>query len=177
MDIPRLVAAHVVRFVAASQAAPALLVHGAWLLLFAAVTNAAGGDGEPVARAFLRLFRWLGGIGPDGHGDEGHIVQAMALMSLPVYVVAALRARVGGPRPPFWRSLFRWSAVSGAVALAGYVLALTRAGGLATAEVAGLSLLFATIAAGATGWAVAAERLGDLIASHLGENTPARADG
>ena len=173
MDLTRLVAAHAVRFVAASQSSVALLLHGVWLLLAVATSQAAGGDAEPVLRAFMRLFMWLGGIGHDGRGDGGNVVQAMALLTVPVYVIAAIRARRDDPRPPFLRTLVRWSLVSGAVALGGFAFAFVRGGGLSPGEIAWLAVLFATITAGATAWAVAAERVADVLVTHIEARTPA----
>ena len=172
MDIVRIVAGQAIRFVAASQSAVALLMHGVWMLLLAGTTQAAG-DGIPVARAFVKLFAWLGGIGPDGHGDEGHIVQAMALLTVPVYVVAAVVSRRGAPRPPFGRTLIRWAVASGAIAFCGFVLAFRQGGGLTSGEAIGLAALFAAIAAGATAWAVAVDRVCDLVASNVERGTRA----
>ena len=173
MDPTRLVAAHAIRFVAASQSTVALLLHGVWLLLAAATSTTADGDAVPVARAFLRLFAFLGGIGPDGRGDGGHVVQAMALLTVPVYVIAAIRARRDAPRPPFVRALVRWALVSGAVAFAGFAFAFVRGGGLSTGEIVWLALLFATLAAGATAWAYAADRVADLLVARIEGGTRA----
>ena len=173
MDITRIVAGQAIRFIAASQSSVALLMHGAWLLLAAATSQAAGGSGDSVTGSFLRLFAWLGGIGPDGRGDGGNVVQAMALLTVPVYVIAAIRSRRDAPRAPFLRTVARWTIASGVVALAGFGYAFWRGGGLSAGEIAWLSVLFATIAAVATAWAVAADRIGDLLADRVVSRTRA----
>ena len=173
MDITRFVAAQAIRFVAASQSSVALLMHGAWLLLAAATSKADGGSSSPAVGAFLRLFAWLGGIGPDGRGDGGNVVQAMALLTVPIYVIAAIRARRDAPRAPFLRTVVRWTVASGVVAFAGFGFAFWRGGGLTPGEIAWLTVLFGTIAAVATAWAVAADRVGDLLADRAVSRTPA----
>lgn len=169
MDAGRIVVAHVVRFLAASQATVALVLHGAWILLVIATWQASdpGGDATSVTRPLLRAFVWLGGIGPDGRGDETHLARAMALLAVPFYLLASLRKDAGDGRAPLLPRILKWSAASGLVALAGYGRGFTTGGGLSGLEASFGALALSVITAAATAWAVAADRIGEIVIARL----------
>ena len=169
MDPARALGAHLIRFVAASQATAVLVLHGAWLLLVAATWGSAdgGGDFAALGRPLVRAFAWLGGIGPDGHGDAGNVAQAMGLLTLPFYVLASLRKALRKGQAPSRWPIHAWAFGSGAIAFAGFALGMWKGGGLSLAGVAGMAALFAALTAIATAWAVAADRFGAQLAARL----------
>lgn len=163
----RTLVTHGVRFLAASQAATALMLHSMWLLLAATTWSHADPDAKSVTGPFFRVFAWLGGIEPGEHVDGSHVVQAMALLTLPVWLLASLRPRRGPPRT-LVRAMATWALASGVVAFCGFSLAFWLGHGLTTAQAFRLALLFGTIAAGAAAWAVAVDRFGEMIVASSG---------
>ena len=168
MDPGRLIAVQLVRFVAATQATMALVLHGAWMLLAIATWQASDPTGEVAAmtRPLMRAFAWLGGIERGGRGDEGNVAQAMALLAVPFYLLASLRRRPAeGPASPL-AGLLKWAAVSGAVATAGFARAFW-SGGLTGMDLVYLATLMGVLTTGATAWAVAMHRVGEILVARL----------
>jgi hypothetical protein len=170
--LERRVVPELIRLFAASQAMAMVAVHAAWLLLAIAVWGHAG-DSEvmdAVGKRLLRAYAWLGGIGPDGRGDETRLMLVWAKLSFVVYGVEVLLRMVRGERRPI--ALWRLALGSGAVAFAGVLFALRPQGldGEALAVASGFGLF----ALGATFWGVGARRLGDFIARRLEAGRPRR---
>lgn len=161
-----------IRWAAASQALPVVVIHGVWMLLAAHTwTEAYPNDhvaGVVVDKAMV-FYVWLGGMGPDGHhGDADSLLAAWFKLSLPLYLLAELWRWKRGPRPStrWWLIVF-WSA---AIALAGYSFALWPAlPTVGNAQDAPWFLTMMTIAASlATAWAVVSRRLGERLIVLIG---------
>ncbi len=169
MDPGRLIAVQLVRFVAATQATMALVLHGIWMLLVIATWQASDPTGEVAAmtRPLMRAFAWLGGFERGGHGDEGHVAQAMALLAVPFYLLASLRRRRADGPSPLLAGLLKWAAVSGVVATAGFARAFW-SGGLTGLDLVFLATLMGVLTAGATAWAVVTHRVGEILVDRLG---------
>jgi hypothetical protein len=152
----RTAAPHLIRLVASSQAFGMVVLHAAWMLLAAATWGGAGAASSftaPVVRAFI----WLGGVDDSGHGDAASIMIVWGKLSLLIYLLDLLYRRAAGERRP--RRIATLTLVSGAIALAGWVLALwPTANGLGDASVA---VMFAGLTAAATAWAIAVRRVAD----------------
>lgn len=167
----RRVAPELIRFVALSQSMGMVCVHGAWILFAIALWNHHGGAGDGVAALGARLLRayaWLGGIGPDGRGDEGDMMLVWGKLSLVVYALDALLRALRGPRRAI--ALWRLALGSGAVACAGMGFALWPQG--LDGEAIAVALGFGVFATGATFWGVGARRLGEALAQKLERAAP-----
>jgi hypothetical protein len=171
--IARLLLVQCLRYVASTQAFGMVVLHGGWMLL-ALATWGQGDTGvlDAFTTAVVRAFVRLGGVDAAGHGDAGTLFAAWAKLSLGVYLVVAAWHWLRGARASWawWRTV----AVSSAVGLAGYVLAIWPASGGHPGELAFIVGGFTVAVAVATAWAVGASRLADRVVAGI-ERTPAAA--
>ena len=159
-----------IRVVAATQATAAVVFHGGWMLLAMATWGHAAVDGsttETVTRALTRAFVWLGGVDGDGPGGTDTLMRAWGALTVGVYAADALCRALFGPWPRI--ALWKFAAVSFAIAIAGWTFALwpAEAGKSSPGDLALLVGLFSTLAGAGTAWAIAARRLGDWVADAL----------
>jgi hypothetical protein len=158
-------ASHLIRLLASSQAFGMVVRHAGWMLLAAATWG--GDDGAGGASSFtapiVRAFVWLGGVDESGHGDATSIMLVWGKLSLLVHLLYLLYRRATGERRP--RRIATLALVSGAIALAGWLLALwPTAIGIGEA---GIAAMFAMLTAAATAWALGARRVADALLAAL----------
>jgi hypothetical protein len=154
-----------IRFFAGTQAFGMVVLHAGWMLLALATWGDANDpdSAHSITAPIVRAFIWLGGVDNAGHGDANSIMRVWGKLSILVYLIDLAWRRVAGERRP--RSLWKLALVSGAIAFAGWVLALWPTGP-AWGE-AWIIVLFAVLTALATGWSILVRRLGDLIIAGL----------
>lgn len=153
---------HVLRYFAASQAGPAVILQGVWIILATATWSHAYGADSGVAEAMRTLNRgyaWLGGVDEHGHGDGNTLLSVWAKLSIVFYLIdAALRALRGRRPAQPRRSLWWWAGLSGLATLfsMGFALWPTPDSLL---DLTPLMVLFSALSAGAAVWAVFTRRL------------------
>ncbi len=152
-------AAHALRLAAASQAVYMVVLHFVWIfmLIMAMEVGMAGDAAATAGGKLLDVFRWLGGMDAGGHGGIGEVTKVWGMLSILVYLarVALHHLRGGRPRPAW--SVLRTSLLSGAIALAGFGIAMTLLEPASSGSLwFVLSMAFATFLA--TAWATAVAR-------------------
>ncbi|MEO6227605.1 MAG: hypothetical protein ABIO61_07085, partial [Thermomonas sp.] len=155
-------ARHALRYFAAAQVGPVVILQGVWMILATATWSHAYGADSGVAeamRALMRGYAWLGGTDEFGRGNGNTLLLVWGKLSLVLYLIdAALRA-LRGPRPAKpRRSVWWWAGLSGLATLLvmGVALWPTQDSLLALTP---LMLLFSALSAGAAAWAVLTRRL------------------
>lgn len=157
-------ARHALRYFAAVQAGPVVILQGAWIILATATWSHGQGVDSGVAeamRAVMRGYAWLGGVDEYGHGDGSRLLAVWGKLSLVYYLFDAAVQALRGPRPTqSRRPVWWWAALSGLVTLLGMGFALwpTPDPLLGLAPLLGL---FALLSAGAAAWAVVTRRLAE----------------
>jgi hypothetical protein len=166
----RRLAVEAIRLFAASQAVGMVFVHAAWLLLAIALWrhHAEGSMVDALGTRLLRSYAWLGGIGPDGRGDETGMMLVWGKISVVVYALDALLRAVRRGRRPI--AMWRVAIGSALVVFAGFLFAFWPKGLDADAWL--LATMFAVFGLGATFWAVGAHRLGELLAERMLATAP-----
>ena len=159
------------RYFAAAQAGPVVILNGAWMILASATWSHAYGTDSGVAdamRTLMRGYAWLGGVDADGHGNGATLLVVWGKLSIVYYLVDAAVRAVRGARPEGgarW-SVWRWAGLSGLATLIGMGFALWPSEGSLPGALPVLVLL-AAVSAAAAAWAVLARRLADHLASRL----------
>lgn len=156
-----------IRWIAASQALGVVLIHGIWML-FIAHTWTEAYPKEQITGAVINkamaVFKWLGGMGPDGHhANNDTLLVVWFKLSPLMYLLAELWRWKRGPRPPVrWWVMILWST---GTAFAGFSFALWAAVPALLNLPDALWLLAAmTITALlVTTWAVLSDRLGERL--------------
>ena len=161
-SIGGVLAIQAVRYVAAAQSFPIVVLHAGWILLALATWGHASGPDSGIgdaSRGLVRAYAWLGGVDESGRGGERGLVAVWAKLGFVLYLIDALWLRLFGQRKPiaWWWMV----AVSSLVALIGYMVALVPTGDLGEATF--LLIVFSILTGLATAWSVAAHRLADLI--------------
>lgn len=170
------IARHALRYFAAAQAGPVVILQGAWLILATATWSHAYGDDSGVAgamRALMRGYAWLGGTDEYGHGDGYTLLVVWGKLSLVVYLIdSALRA-LRGPRPArARRSVWFWAALSGLGTIFGMGFALWPTPD-SLFDLVPLLILFSVLSAGAAAWAVLSRRLVERLTTPEQQIAPA----
>jgi len=170
------IARHALRYFAAAQAGPVVILQGAWIILATATWSHAYGADSGVAEAMRTLMRgyaWLGGTDEYGHGNGNTLLVVWGKLSLVVYLIdAALRA-LRGPRPARpRRSVWLWAGLSGLGTIIGMGFALWPTPD-SLFDLAPLMILFAALSAGAAAWAVLSRRLVERLSTPQQEIAPA----
>jgi hypothetical protein len=171
--IARFLLVQCLRYVASTQAFGMVVLHGGWMLLALATWGQGATGGLDVfTTALVRAFVRLGGVDAAGHGDANTVFAVWGKLSLGMYLLLAAWHWLRGARAPWawWRTV----AVSSAVALAGYVLAIWPVAGGHPTELGVIVIGFTVAVAVATAWAVGASRLADRVVAGI-ERTPAAA--
>lgn len=155
-------ARHALRYFAAMQVGPLVILQGVWIILATATwSHEYGADSGvgAVMETLMQAYTWLGGVDEDGHGDENSMLAVWAKLSIVFYLIdAALRA-LRGPRPvQRRRSVWFWGGLSGLVTVFLMCFALWPTPD-SLIHLTWLMLLFPTLSAGAAVWAVFTRRL------------------
>ena len=155
---------HALRYFAASQAGPVVILQGVWIILATATWSDAYGADSGVAEAMRTLMRgyaWLGGTDEYGRGHGNTLLVVWGKLSLVIYLIEALLRALRGPRPAKpRRSVWWWAGLSGmaTILLMGFALWPTEDSLLGLTP---LMALFSALSAGAAAWAVLTWRLVD----------------
>ncbi|MEO7251403.1 MAG: hypothetical protein ABIW30_02205 [Arenimonas sp.] len=161
--LSRTLLAEAIRYLGLTQAGPAVVLHGAWMLLALATWQ---DDYAGLTRPLVRAYRWLGGADDQGAGAEAALLIVWGKLALVLYFLQLIARAVRGPRAPLRLRVLALG--SGLVALLGYSLGfLGDEGNGDRVELLLLAALLATLAAAAVAWAVFAKRAAESLARSL----------
>lgn len=158
------IARHALRYFAASQAGPVVILQGVWIILATATWSHAYGADSGVAeamRTLMRSYAWLGGTDGHGGGNGNTLLVVWGKLSLVMYMIEASLRALRGPRPAQpRRSVWLWAGLSGLVTffVMGFALWPTQDSLLGLTP---LMVLFSALSAGAAAWAVLTRRLAE----------------
>ena len=168
--LSRILLAEAIRYFGLTQAGPAVILHGAWMLLVLATLQ---DDYGGLTRPLVQAFQWLGGADSRSAGAERTLLIVWAKIALVLYFLQLIARALRGPRAPL--RLWVLALGSGIVALLGYSVGfLGDQGNGNRVELLLLAALLATLAAAAVAWAVLAKRAAESLVRRL--DAPARDD-
>lgn len=122
-SLRRTVLVEVIRYMGVTQAGPAVILHGAWMLLALAVwqhATAGSTSSADFTRPLLRAFVWLGGTDGHGVGSASNLVVVFGKISVVLYLIEAMVHRAVGPRAPVRLRVV--ALASGCISFLGYGL-------------------------------------------------------
>ena len=170
--LSRILLAEAIRYFGLTQAGPAVILHGAWILLVLATLQ---DDYGGLTRPLVQAYRWLGGADSQGAGAEASLLIVWGKIALVLYFLQLIARALRGPRAPLRLRMRVLALGSGIVALLGYSFGfLGDEGNGNRVELLLLAALLATLAAAAVAWAVLAKRAAEFLVRRL--DAPARDD-
>lgn len=171
-------ARHALRYFAAAQVGPLVILQGMWIIAATATWSHAYGADSGVGEAMRTVWRayvWMGGVDEYGHGNENNLLAVWAKLSLVFYLIDAAVRALRGPRPePRRRSVWLWAGLSGLVTLILMGFALWPTPDYLI-DLMPLLLVFSSLSAGAAAWAVLARRLVEYWTTPKTEARPVKA--